>query len=311
MPQTESTRAHLMEPFVRILIVEDTRMTRRMLERYLQALGYEVLQASSGEQALQLHRQHRVPFVITDWEMPGMSGLELVRRIRESQDGTYTYVVFLTAREGKADLVTGIGAGADDYLRKPFDKDELAVRVRAGQRIVELQERLERVAETDALTGLWNRRGLERWFADPQGGPQLAEEAFAFVIGDIDHFKRVNDERGHAAGDEVLRLIADSLAAGFPPGARVVRVGGEEFLAVFPAASATLAMAATEAVRATVEARPLEVGHGEPLRLTCSFGVFVATPGSGIPDLQDAQFQADRALYRSKAEGRNRVTLAD
>jgi diguanylate cyclase (GGDEF)-like protein len=91
----------------------------------------------------------------------------------------------------------------------------------------------------------------------------------------------------------------------------VVRVGGEEFLAVFPAASATQAMAATEAVRATVEARPLEVGPGEPLRLTCSFGVFVATPGQGIPDLQDAQFQADRALYRSKAEGRNRVTLAD
>jgi len=296
---------------LRILIVEDNRMTRRMLERYLQELGYDVLQASDGQTALELHRQHRVPFVITDWEMPGMSGLELVRCIRESQDGTYTYVVFLTAREGKADLVTGIGAGADDYLRKPFDKAELAVRVRAGQRIVELQERLERLAETDALTGLWNRRGLERWFADPRERAALVAGPVAFVIGDIDHFKRVNDERGHAVGDEVLRLVAERLRAGFPPQARVVRVGGEEFLAVFPVASATEAVASTEAVRATVEARPLEVGPGEPLCLTCSFGVHVASPVRGPEELLEAQARADHALYRSKAEGRNRVTLAD
>ncbi len=295
---------------MRILIVEDNRLTRRMLERYLQELGYDVLQAGDAREALELHQRHRVPFVITDWEMPGMSGLDLVRRIREGQDGTYTYIVFLTAREGKADLVTGIGAGADDYLRKPFDKDELAVRVRAGQRIVELQERLERLAETDALTGLWNRRGMERWYASSFGADPSCGQV-AFVMGDIDHFKRVNDLRGHAVGDQVLRVVAKRLQAGFPEDALVARVGGEEFLAVFPAGSVDEAMKTTEAVRAIIEAGPIPVGRGEPLHLTCSFGVRVAGSGGEVPDLQDALRRADGALYRSKAGGRNRVSLAD
>lgn len=297
---------------MKVLVVEDNRLTRRMLQRYLEELGYEVLGAGDGPEALELVARHRVRLVITDWEMPGMSGIELVQHIRAGQDGAYKYLIFLTAREGKADLVAGIGAGADDYIRKPFDKDELAVRVRAGQRIVELQERLEGLAETDPLTGTWNRRGLERWFEHPDGAAAMTDGPLAFVMVDLDHFKSVNDRFGHATGDLALRLVAQRLQAGFPPGMRVARLGGEEFLAVLAAPDGPAAVAAAEAVRACLEHDPLALDDGTAgICVTGSFGVCVGKPGAtSRADLAKALRCADAALYRSKTDGRNRVTLA-
>jgi two-component system, cell cycle response regulator len=297
---------------VKILVVEDNRLTRRMLQRYLEELGYEVLGAADGPEALELVARHRVRLVLTDWEMPGMSGIELVRRIRDGHDGAYKYLVFLTAREGKADLVAGIGAGADDYIRKPFDKDELAVRVRAGQRIIELQERLETQAETDPLTGAWNRRGLDRWFEDPDGAAALTTGPLAFVMVDLDHFKAVNDRYGHAVGDLALRVVAQRLQEGFPEGTRVARLGGEEFVAVFPAADVQAALASAEAVRRSLQDEPLRMASaGLEVPVTGSFGVCLGRPGALTRgDLGDALRRADGALYRSKSHGRNRATPA-
>lgn len=296
---------------MKILVVEDNRLTRRMLQRYLEELGYEVLGAGDGPEALELVARHRVRLVLTDWEMPGMSGIELVQRIRAGHDGAYKYLIFLTAREGKSDLVAGIGAGADDYIRKPFDKDELAVRVRAGQRIVELQERLEGLAETDPLTGTWNRRGLERWFEDPDGAAAMTAGPLAFVMVDLDHFKAVNDRFGHAVGDLALRVVAQRLQAGFPAGTRVARLGGEEFLGVFAAADPGAAMAAAEAVRVSLQCEPLRLDDGcTAIAVTGSFGVCLGRPGAtSRDDLAGALRRSDGALYGSKTHGRNRVTL--
>lgn len=291
---------------MKILVAEDDRLTLRMLERYLGELGHEVVTAPDGLAAWERFQAERFRLVLTDWEMPGMSGFELMRAIRDAPGGEYVYVLFLTSRDARSDLVEALSQGADDFIRKPFDREELAVRVRVGERIVRLQQRLEEQSGADPLTGLLNRRGL-RSRLEQQPGGLLAEDC-AFVLADIDHFKRVNDERGHDVGDLVLEEIARRLEASFRASDLVCRQGGEEFLVVLCGVTPAQALASAERARLAVASQPVALPDGAPVAVTISLGVFWC-PRADLADMDAGVREADAALYEAKRAGRDRVVL--
>jgi two-component system, cell cycle response regulator len=287
----------------KILVVEDERFTRRMLARFLTNAGYRVEEAQDGHEALEVLAREPIRLVITDWMMPRMSGLELIRAIRGRSPDHWVYVILLTARDEKTGIVEALDAGADDFIHKPFDNDELAVRIRAGQRIVELTERLERLAMTDPLTGLLNRRGLQERLA--QSG--WTQRPLGCAVADIDHFKRVNDEHGHERGDQVLKEVAALLRTLFEPEGIVARVGGEEFWLILPDCTPDLLYRRIEHARLVIAGTAL--GDDPALYVTMSFGITAVSALRGR-DIATLFRVADDALFAAKRDGRNRVTYA-
>jgi diguanylate cyclase (GGDEF)-like protein len=296
-----------------VLIADDEAVSRRLLARMLSDSGYDVLAASDGGEAWRILERPDTPrLAILDWMMPGMTGPQLCRKLRELNREPYTYVLLLTARTEKEDVVEGMDAGADDYVTKPFEAKELQVRLRAGRRILDLQadlmkarEALREQATHDPLTGLWNRYALldalgrEHSRAGREGTP------LAVIMADLDHFKHVNDTYGHLAGDAILREAAGRMQAAVRSYDLVGRYGGEEFLIVLPATSGPNAMQLAERLRATLAHEP--VGHGSSrISVTASFGV-TATGQAPSGDPQTLIRLADEALYRAKEQGRNRV----
>jgi two-component system cell cycle response regulator len=298
---------------LRILIADDELVSRRLLEAALVRLGHTFVAVKDGPEALNALLDPDGPrLAILDWMMPGADGLAVCRAIRKRPTpAPYVYVILLTARDRREDMVAALDAEADDFLTKPFDAVELRVRLRSGERVLALQERLLEVQEElrieathDALTGLWNRgmvldqlrRELRR--AHRERGP------LAVIMADIDHFKCINDAHGHEAGDEVLRQTAKSMRSALRDYDGVGRYGGEEFLFLLPRCDATVAGQVAERVRAAVAAAPVCVGD-VPLTVTASLGV-ACTRSSG--DEPNALIRAaDEALYRAKGHGRNRV----
>jgi diguanylate cyclase (GGDEF)-like protein len=298
---------------VRILVVDDDRLSRRIVGRFLEFLGYEIVEAEDGAEAFDIARRQRIRLIITDWMMPKMDGPELVRQLRKLGDGRLFYVILLTSKDQKEELVEAMDAGADDFIRKPFEQGELRTRVRAGERIIELTEKLERQAMTDPLTGLLNRRGLhdalgsEHPDRDCQGGRGLG-----FIVADLDHFKQINDTHGHAAGDLILQETAGRLRETFEPHGIVARMGGEEFWVLLCDCSREQLATCAEAARARIAAEPFQVpGDGthpeeDHLHLTVSLG-YSHAPELGGHRLEQFFERADKALYQAKADGRNRV----
>jgi two-component system chemotaxis response regulator CheY len=298
---------------VKVLVVDDDRMSRRIVGRFLGFLGYEVVEAEDGAAAFEIARKQRIRLIVTDWMMPNIDGPELVRRLRQLGDGRLFYLILLTSKDQQEELVEAMDAGADDFIRKPFDQGELRTRVRAGQRIIELTEKLERQAMTDPLTGLLNRRGLhDALGADHPQRDCSGGRGLGFVVADLDHFKRVNDQHGHAAGDLILQQTALRLRAVFEPQGIVARMGGEEFWILLCDCSREQLAVRTEAARARIAAEPFQLSEdrssldGGNVDLTASFGYCFA------PQLADQRLEAfferaDKALYRAKLEGRNRV----
>ncbi len=296
---------------MKILIVDDERMSRRMLKAALRQAGHEVVEAENGLDALAVIAEQSIRFVITDWMMPRLDGVALTQRLRANADAPFVYVILVTAKENTAELIEAMNAGADDFIRKPFDQGELAVRVRAGVRILELTERLERQAMTDPLTGLLNRRGLEHAI-EIQG---LAQLGLGFIVGDLDHFKLVNDRHGHAAGDLVLRKTGALLRELFEPQGLVARVGGEEFWVLLRGCDQAALERRTENARRSIECTPFAVGNGQPLHLSMSFGCTQVDAIGDRDDRDDREVErlfriADGALYHAKENGRNRVSFA-
>lgn len=314
-----------------ILIVDDDPMALRLLRHHLVSAGHVVLSAENGLAALELIRHNADPpsLVITDWDMPEMNGIDLVRHLRHDADEGmgYVYTIVLTGNDSEDRIVEAIEAGADDYLTKPFRRNELLARLRAGERIVELERnlarrtrevfrsnaemelanrKLNRMATTDELTGCPNRRAamtaLDRqWkFASERGEPM------ACIMLDIDHFKAFNDEHGHDLGDLVLKQTATALMDQTRAREPAYRVGGEEFLVLCPRSDAAGAVSAAERLRAAIEATVIEHSNG-PFHVTISLGVAERTPDMEKPD--DLLKRADEALYEAKRGGRNRVAL--
>lgn len=299
-----------------ILLVEDEPTTRLMVARQLERAGYSVVAVANGAQALAYLEKQFIPLLLTDWEMPEMNGVALCRAVRDLPLPGYVYTILLTAREGKANVIEGLAAGADDYLIKPPDDDELRARLNTGRRILGLEQslraanrRIHLLSITDELTGTYNRRylmeNLPREIA--RGGARRLP--VSVVLCDVDHFKRVNDTYGHQAGDEVLRVVAtiikDALRGGIDWAARY---GGEEFMVVLPETTVAAATEIAERIRRNIHERVFEFGD-RPLRLSASFGV-CGHESSQTPQPAGAEpliAAADECLYQAKNAGRNRV----
>jgi diguanylate cyclase (GGDEF)-like protein len=239
--------------------------------------------------------------------MPGLDGLELCRRVRESRSGVYVYIIMLTGKARKEDIVAGMQAGADDYLAKPFDIDELRVRVRAGERIVVLQEALRVQATQDTLTGAMNRGAIFDMLKRELAQSSRSGAPVAVIMADLDHFKQINDTHGHPAGDAVLREAATRLKAVLRAYDALGRYGGEEFMLVLPSCTAEHAAEVAERARRAVADTPV-ISSGTLVPISASFGV--AAGGGGVLEMDDVIRAADDALYRAKRAGRNRVEVA-
>jgi two-component system, cell cycle response regulator len=293
---------------MRILIADDDEVSRCKLEALLSKWGYEVISVADGTSAWEALQHENSPrLTILDWMMPGLDGSEICRQLRQSSKGAYVYVLLLTSRVGKEDIVAGLEAGADDYLGKPFDTQELKVRLRAGQRIIDLEEALRVQATHDALTGAWNHGAiidmlqLELVRAEREGTSTGA------VLVDLDHFKRVNDMYGHLTGDAVLQEAAQRMTRVLRRSDVLGRYGGEEFLVLLPRCAAADAQALAERLRRCIACDPVATSMGE-VSLTISLGVTATGKGERIRVAAVLQ-RADEALYQAKREGRNRIVL--
>ncbi len=297
----------------RILLVDDDNVSRSVLARLLAARGYEVIEADSGGSALRALGVPGAPrMAVVDWNMGTINGPELCRIQRGRSP--YVYVVLTTAREGRKPLVEAMNSGADGYVQKPVDLDELEAWLVAGQRIVDLQDRLlraqvelERRATHDTLTGVRNRGSVLEILGRELKRSQRTKSPTGIVVLDIDHFKNINDSHGHPVGDEVLVEFARRCLAGIREYDVFGRQGGEEFLLVIPGGSVPDATVVGARLISLVSATPFVTQAG-PIDLTTSAGV--ASTGQGYFDADALIAAADEALYEAKRTGRARLCVA-
>jgi two-component system, cell cycle response regulator len=294
---------------MRVLIADDDAVTLRQLSGLLTHLGHEPVTAHDGAEAWAAIEAADGPaLVILDWMMPPPDGVEICRRLRDSGRRPYQYVLLLTARDTMDDLVEGMDAGADDYLRKPFDLRELRVRLRAGERVLALQDELRTQATVDELTGLPNRRGILERLEHELTLVRRDGRAFSVLMIDVDNFKNVNDAYGHAVGDEVLRHVASRMRVQLRGYDDVGRHGGEEFMLVLPACDSAGALTVAERIRADIAESSVWTSAGR-VAVTVSIGVATAQ-GPGTVHAKGLLAAADGALYSAKRNGRNAVEVA-
>ena len=300
---------------MRVLIADDDDVLRRILQVRLTRWGYEIVEARDGLEAYRILDGSEAPkLAILDWIMPGMDGVEVCKEIRQRENHPYTYLLLLTSKHRKEDLIAGMEAGADDYIAKPFDPEELKLRLRAGRRILDLQAELLAARETlryqathDSLTGLLNRRAvldalrneLER--AGRQGSP------LCLMLGDLDHFKDINDSFGHSIGDAVLTETAQRMRASLRVYDTVGRYGGEEFLFILPGCDSQNAMNQAKRLHACIANHPINLPRAA---ISCSISLGVVVKHNVmVEDLEFLIQAADAALYKAKRQGRNQVVL--
>jgi two-component system, cell cycle response regulator len=301
---------------MKILIADDEAMSRRLLQKTLERAGYQVSTAENGREAAdQLCGLGGPKLALLDWEMPKLDGPGVCREVRKKKEHSYIYMVLLTSKEAKEDIVAGLESGADDYLVKPFDTAELKARLRTGLRILDLENRLVEAREEmrfkashDALTTLWNRGVVMELMGQELSRSHRENGTTVIVLCDIDHFKSVNDSFGHLIGDEVLRETAKRLLASVRSYDFVGRYGGEEFLVVLNNCDPAFAMARAEEIRNTIAQHPVETSSG-PVTVTMSLGLLLSHEW-GSRSVEELLHEADKALYSAKAAGRNCVQLA-
>jgi diguanylate cyclase (GGDEF)-like protein len=308
------------QPLPRLLLAEDSPMEREMLQQFLQQGGYAVDCASDGHEALAKITSNSFHILLTDWEMPGMNGTTLCRRVREAELSGYVYILLLTGHGSPELAVDALRSGADNFIRKPFNPTELLAHVNAGWRIVQLErslrtanEHIRQLTLTDALLGTYNRRYLDEELIKEVDRARRYDHCLSAVMADLDHFKNINDQYGHGVGDEVLREVAGRARAAIRQGSDwIARYGGEEFVIVLPETALSGAVATAEKIRAILAQTPVNTSAG-PLTVSASFGVAQLDSSSGAAKLSVESLlrRADEALYCSKLAGRNRVTLGN
>ncbi|HZZ28953.1 MAG TPA: diguanylate cyclase [Pirellulales bacterium] len=302
---------------MKVLVADDEAVSRKLLESTLRRWGYEVVVACDGLEAFRILQEVDAPkLAILDWLMPGLDGVQICREIRQLRSEPYTYILLLTGKNTKYDVIEGLDAGADDYVIKPYDARELQVRLRTGKRILYLQEQLIAARETlrdqathDALTGLWNRAATFEMLANELARQQRHGGSIGVVLVDLDRFKLINDDYGHLIGDEALRSAAKAMQGCTRRYDAVGRFGGEEFILVLPGCDSMNALSHAERMRVAIEQIAIETPRG-PVGVTASLGVAVACPDQ-TTDAVSLIRAADAALYQAKNNGRNRVEFAN
>jgi two-component system, cell cycle response regulator len=299
----------------KILVADESPVYRKLVEQTLPPDQYSILFANTGQSAIELCRQHRPALVITDWNMPDLSGIEVCRQIRASAKDSYTYVIIVTSASEKEKVVEGLEAGADDYLTKPFHPKELLARVRVGRRLLDLHQQIESqnrilkdLALTDALTGLPNRRAVEDWAKGQLSAAVRHGFSLWVVIADLDNFKVINDTYGHDAGDAVLKEFAGILKKRVRNSDICGRTGGEEFIMIFTHAEECNVGIVVARILRQLREHEFSFG-GKPVQVTASFGI-AGFQGKGMPDFAKLISRADAALYAAKRGGRNRIEVA-
>ena len=298
---------------MRILIAEDDLTARTILVGVVKKWGYDPVAVKDGQAAWEVLQQPDSPrLVLLDWMMPGMDGLELIRRLRARFSEQPPYIILLTSKDEKGDIISGLDTGANDYVKKPFDNEELYARIRVGQRTIELQtslyetqKSLAYLAAHDPLTGILNRRALLEQLSKELSRARRGRQGNGLSIGffDIDHFKQINDQHGHQVGDEVLNGIVSILASHLRVYDSFGRIGGDEFLVVAPGTDEEKCKQLFERLLTAIAGCKIITAAGE-ISVTVSIGVASAGTDSGLDKLMDS---ADAAMYRAKREGGNRV----
>lgn len=304
---------------MKILVADDDRVSQRLLQVLLKKWGHETLLAGDGIETLKIMESSDSPMIVLlDWEMPGMDGIEVCRRIRSQNTASPPYIIFITAKDGSVDMVRGLESGASDFIRKPFKKEELKARIGVGIRTVNLQEELvkahrmmEQIAMYDPLTETFNRRAMMDIIPREISRVKRENRLLSLGLLDIDHFKKINDTHGHDAGDAALVEFACATRESIRRYDTVCRWGGEEFLVLAPyqdeSADESVVNPVFERIRTAAEKLVVHV-EGQAIRFTVSIGVAI-TSGDDSPAALVKR--ADEALYTAKNTGRNRVIYAD
>lgn len=301
---------------MKILIADDDPISRRVLEECLKKWGYQVAPVVNGSEAWELLERDDAPrMAILDWMMPGLEGVEICRRVRARSDRAYTYLILLTAQGQRQGVLDGLQAGADDYVCKPFDAEEMRMRLQVGERILRVQDELITARDAlhfqathDLLTGVASRGATMEFLTRELARSFRERSTIGVVLADLDNFKRINDEYGHLAGDVVLQELAHRMLKCTRSYDCVGRYGGEEFLIVFPSSTEEGTVRQAERIRKSIESAAVRAIEGE-IPVTASFGV-VTSDAARLQDASELIRAADTALYRAKELGRNRVERA-
>lgn len=291
---------------MKVLVADDSPISRHLLQVSLCSSGYETHLVADGPEALQMLEQEDGPkLAILDWMMPNLDGVEVCRAIKMRAAEPYVYIILLTAKGRQEEINEGLEAGADDYITKPFDLQELKARLRVGRRILELHEQLASQARHDSLTSLLNRSAILEVLQKELIRSIREKTPVAAIMTDLDHFKDVNDTYGHLAGDAVLREASRRLSASLRASDAVGRYGGEEFLIVAPSCGAAGGADLAERLRESICGVPIDAS-GRTIVVTMSFGVAATCE---LKQVNQLLHMADEALYAAKKAGRNRVEV--
>jgi diguanylate cyclase (GGDEF)-like protein len=291
-----------------ILIADDDKDAQNLLGLYINKLGFKVHYASNGIDALNKINELNISIALLDWMMPGMSGIEITQKIRESKIDRYVYIILVTGKSEKDDTIEALHNGVDDYIVKPFTFQELKVRLFAAERIIKLENKLKNAYNKlynesihDVLTGVLNRKALMEKIDDYNN----KNKSLGIIMIDIDNFKVINDTYGHLVGDQILKEFTAIISNTIRKSDFVGRYGGEEFLAVIPDLDVDEVKTIAERIRKNIESEIFHIGSLS-LKITASLGVYVLTEKTKI---EDAIKLADDALYEAKKSGKNRVIV--
>jgi len=295
-----------------VLIAEDDIISCRALEKNLKDWGYRIHVTKNGEEAWEIIKNGGIRLAIVDWGMPKMNGLELCHKIRneyQPREEKYLYIILLTGRDLEKDIITGLSAGADDYITKPFSYMELKVRIQNGERIIALQDIQLQKANTDGLTQLWNRKKILEILEEELNRNFRENIPLGVIMLDIDNFKTINDTYGHLIGDDVIIEVASRLKKKIRSYDKIGRYGGDELLLILPGLGRQDAKNIAERLRQSVCAEKIQTEAGA-LNITVSLGVSIFDTASR-PSTKKMIEESDLALYVAKGRGRNIAVVSE